>query len=340
MTTSLDLVTRHFPARIAELGFSAELPADWISHPLPDDEVDFSDPTAFVPLVIVTAPHAAIVYAFAARPAHDDGTLHDWAWYHLQQQQPLQPRAIGRDVVAGVAAVVGEAVQASDLGPVHVRFAFLEDGDRLVQFSLSAPELLADVMRDAWFALLRSFALETARGSRFAIEPHPDHAPAAPIPEPWLDTAPPTETAVPAVLDAETGEPLLISTALPDPLAPDAAAAGREIGDFALDSDSIALDEDHATNVRLRKLGLGEVPAIAGLSDSQRRATLAASAIQAEFDLPYGWHALDDGRRTLVFDPQERVRIELSLVMSGTNDAAGLLASIETRRRAEQAAVR
>ena len=75
MTPSLPLGPRHFEARVAELGFGAELPVDWIHHPLPDEELDFGNPATFVPLAVLTAPHAAIVLAVAARPAHDDGTL-------------------------------------------------------------------------------------------------------------------------------------------------------------------------------------------------------------------------------------------------------------------------
>ena len=165
-STSLDLSTRTFPARIAELGFTAQLPADWINHELPNEDADFSDPTQLVPLAIVTAPYAAIVFAFAARPAYEDGTLHDWATFLLNHNQ-LQPRAVGNAIVAGVAAVVGEAVQPSDLGTMVVRFAFLEDGGRLVNLTFTAPELLADSVRDAWFALLRSFTLETPKVARF-----------------------------------------------------------------------------------------------------------------------------------------------------------------------------
>ena len=170
MNPKLQLAPRSFPARIAELGFTASLPADWNSHELPPEEADFSDPVKFFPLGIVTAPHAAVVFAFAARPAYEDGTLHDWALYLLDSNQ-LQPRAIGRDTVAGVAAVCGEAVQQSDLGPMTVRFAFLEDGGRLLNLTLTAPELFADSVRGAWFAMLQSFTLETPKGSRFDAEP-------------------------------------------------------------------------------------------------------------------------------------------------------------------------
>ena len=48
------------------------------------------------------------------------------------------------DSVAGVSAVIGEAVQQSDIGPMIVRFAFFEDGGRLLNLTFTAPELLAD----------------------------------------------------------------------------------------------------------------------------------------------------------------------------------------------------
>lgn len=167
MKPKLTLNLRTFASRIADLGFSAQLPADWVSHDLPSQDLEFQNPTFFLPLAILAAPHAAIFFVFAARPAHDDGTLHDWACYHLKHNN-LQPRAIGPGEAAGVAAVVGEATQESELGPVVARFAFFEDGGRLVNLSLVAPELFADSVQDAWFAMLQSFQLATPRGSRFA----------------------------------------------------------------------------------------------------------------------------------------------------------------------------
>lgn len=171
MSAKLVFQPRHFPARIAELGFTASLPADWVAHDLPPEDLDFSNPILLAPLAVVTAPHAALVFAFAARPAYDDGTLNDWASFLLNHNQ-LQPRAIGLELVANVAAMIGEATQESELGPMVVRFAFLEDGGRLINLTFTAPELLADTVRDAWFELLRSFKLETSRGSRFDA-PHP-----------------------------------------------------------------------------------------------------------------------------------------------------------------------
>lgn len=168
----LSFQPRTFPARIAELGFTVKLPKDWVAHELPDEEPDFSDPTTLVPLAVVTAPHSAIVFSFAARPAYENGTLHDWAWY-LLKHGGLEPRAVGAGQLGELPAIIGEATQESDVGALVVRFAFVEDGRRLVNVSLTAPEMLADAAKDAWFTAIGSFALATPRGPTVAL-----HAPA------------------------------------------------------------------------------------------------------------------------------------------------------------------
>ena len=334
MNPSLRLAPRAFPDRIAELGFTAQLPVDWTSHDLPTENVDFSDPTLLVPLAIVTAPHAAIVFAFAARPAYEDGTVHDWATYLLNHNQ-LQARAIGRDVVAGVPAVVGEATQPSELGTVVVRFAFLEDGNRLLNLTLTAPELFADSVRDAWFRMLQSFTLATPRGSRFKSEPHPDAVAAAPIPAPWLEAKPTVPAPHADVLDSESGEPLLTAKTGGRKLPEHRPGKTCGFGDFALDDDSISLDEDHAINVNLRDRGVGLIPNIVGLSDEFRRASLAAGAIMAQFDVPYGWHVIDDGKRTLVFEPGGKVQISMGLLPREGRTNGAILDDLEATARAE-----
>ena len=89
----LSFQPRTFSARIADLGFTVDLPEDWVTQELPAEEPDFSDPTRLVPLAVVCAPHAAIALTFAARPAYEDGTVTDWTWY-LLQQAGLTPRAV------------------------------------------------------------------------------------------------------------------------------------------------------------------------------------------------------------------------------------------------------
>lgn len=318
MNASLKLQERSFPARLADLDFTARLPADWISHELPREDVDFSNPTAFAPLAIITAPHAAIVFAFAARPAYDDGTLNDWTTYHLNHNQ-LQPRAMGRDRVSGVAAVSGEAVQSSELGPMLVRFAFLEDGGRLLNLTLTAPEQLADSVRDAWFAMLQSFKLGTPRGSRFPVEDHPDLVPAAPIPEPWLESKP--QAAPEARKPAQPRATWRTSSRLPT------------FADFALAPDAGTLDPEHPTNANLRNRGAGLVPNVFVQRDDQRCAIVGAGAIVAQITVPYGWHVIDDGKRTLVLDPGGKVQVNLSLLPRERRSNKAILDEIEAQMR-------
>lgn len=164
------LPVRHFPSRIASLGFAMRLPADWVSHDLPFEKPDFGDPTRLVPLAAVTAPHAAIVWAAAARPAYADGTVSDWARY-LLAQHGLEVRSFTESRLGLMPALVGEAGQPSDVGPLCVRFAFAEDGGRLIHLSLTAPAMLADAVQSLWAAAIDSFTLEQGAGPSVALWP-------------------------------------------------------------------------------------------------------------------------------------------------------------------------
>ncbi len=55
-----DTVLLDIPARIADLAFRIGIPNDWVSHELPAEEVDFSSPGTFFPLLVATAPWAAV----------------------------------------------------------------------------------------------------------------------------------------------------------------------------------------------------------------------------------------------------------------------------------------
>ena len=61
MPEPLDLVVVNIPARIANLAFSIALPRDWNVIDLPEEEVDFSSPEKFFPLMIAATPWAAVI---------------------------------------------------------------------------------------------------------------------------------------------------------------------------------------------------------------------------------------------------------------------------------------
>lgn len=312
MSSALKLEARTFPSRIADLGFTARLPGDWIAHELPPESPDFSNPATFFPLAVVTAPHAAIVFAFAARPAYEDGTLHDWAWFLLQHNQ-LKPRAVGPRQLGSLPAVVGEATQESELGLMVVRFAFFEDGGRLVNITLTAPELLADTVRETWFALLDSFTLTTPRGSRFA--PGPTAA----------AESPPSSATVAEAPSAPVPAPERKNEARP---------ADVTFARFALADTGASLDEAHPVNVSLRDRGAGLVPNVIATDDMEKFAIVAAGSILAQFRVPFGWHVVDDGKRALVFEAQNEIQISLHLLAREGRDNPAVLDDLEAEARA------
>ncbi len=300
MTTPDDtLPLRHFPSRIAQLGFAAGLPADWISHPLSDEQPDFADPSRLVALAAVTAPHAAIVWAAAARPAYGDGTLNDWARY-LVAQHGLTLRALGEGQLGTVPALVGEAVQDSEVGPLRVRFAFAEDGGRLINLTLTAPELLADAVAGLWFSGLASFALDEPHGATVPLWP-------AVVP-------PPSTEAVAALADIALAGPELPDDAMLGMTAPAPSTAAANFAAHARAEGVATLDAEHPVNRRLRDNGVGLVPRVVQVDEAAQCATVNCGSITAQLTVPLGWHVIDDGRRVLVFEPAGEVQVHLDLL--------------------------
>jgi hypothetical protein len=324
------LPLRRFPSRIAQLGFAVGLPADWISHPLPDEQPDFSDPSRLVPLAAVTAPHAAIVWAAAARPAYGDGTLNDWARY-LVAQHGLTLRAFGEGQLGNLPALVGEAVQDSEVGPLRVRFAFAEDGGRLINLTLTAPEMLADAVAAMWFGGLASFALDEPHGTTVprwpAVASAPATAAVAGMAEMTLVDAEASGADVPGD-DHAPADQTSAPAAHPAP-----AAQCDSFAVHARDEGAATLDTGHAVNRRLRDNGVGLVPRVVEIDAPARCATVACGAVTAQLTVPLGWHVIDDGRRVLVFEPAGDVQVHLDLLPCEESGHEGVLDRLEAQAR-------
>lgn len=84
-----------------------------------------------------------------------------------------------------------------------------------------------------------------------------------------------------------------------------------EIQGPTVDQDLDTLDPEHPTNRNLRDNGVGLVPRVVTMNRDENYAVLAAAAVNATFRIPLGWHAIDDGRRTLLFHTQSDVQINL-----------------------------
>lgn len=162
-TTTPFLHTWRFPSRVAALGFGLKLPSDWNTEWLPDEDPDFGDAGYLMPLASVSARTAAVSLTVSARPAYEEGAVSDWAWELLEQQSLPRP-ALHEHRLGDLPALVGESVGYSATGLVHLRFAFAEDGQRLIRVMLRAPYMLADAVDALWFSALDSFALDDPFG--------------------------------------------------------------------------------------------------------------------------------------------------------------------------------
>ncbi|MFN7934596.1 MAG: hypothetical protein U0R19_14795 [Bryobacteraceae bacterium] len=120
-----------------------------------------------------------------------------------------------------------------------------------------------------------------------------------------------------------------------DSEAADSEVAATEAKDVALAEDAGSLNEEHPMNARLRDNGVGLVPRVLSVNLEERYAVVGAGAVESVFHVPLGWHVVDDGRRTLIFDAGGRIQINLDLRGLGDDGVHGLLERIE-REHVEQ----
>jgi len=294
------------PARIANLAFRLAIPRDWNLPEIPAEDVDFSSPGNFFPLVVAIAPWGAVVLTVAARPGFEEGTLQDWSLF-LLDSQGIRPTAFGPAAIGNVQGLAGVGRQQQDETSLEVRFAFFEDAGRLVYFGLLAPELISGSLDAIWNKALESFELDEPQG------------PTVPV-GPGIAFAPPARVA------AETKAPVEQEPAAPPAKEPEpevAAAAGQtgpkqfteeDFGHYAKADDAGTLDPEHPVNARLRNQGVGFVPNRLEMDDEAKSAKLGAAAIAATMRVAYGWHVIDDGKRTMVLDPGGKIQINLSVL--------------------------
>jgi hypothetical protein len=95
----------------------------------------------------------------------------------------------------------------------------------------------------------------------------------------------------------------------------------KTLADFALPAGLDSLSQDHHINANLRDGGIGLVPRVLAVDERAKAATLGCGALVAMIDIPFGWHAIDDGRRVLVFDHASKVQINFRLVDEGVDSA-------------------
>jgi hypothetical protein len=309
MTESPDFVVLEIPARIADLAFRIAVPRDWNRPEFPAEEVDFSLPGTFFPLMLAAAPWAAVALTVAVRPGFDNGTLQDWSLF-LLYSQGIRPTAFGPATIGNLQGLAGVGRQQQEETWLEVRFAFFEDGGRLVYLGLLAPEAISAALDVVWKTALGSFVLDRPQGQNVSVGSGEGICP-----EPAADTDSEAPT-IEADAAAATPEPV----ASQEPASPQPTSeqprqfTESDLGHYAKSDDLNTLDPEHPINARLRDQGVGFVPNLLETDQDAKTTKLGAGAISALIRVAFGWHVIDDGRRTMVLDPDGKIQINLSVI--------------------------
>jgi hypothetical protein len=306
--TSLHLV----PDGRAMLSCTCLFPDGWMQVPTPDEAYDFDNPGVFLPLLVGMAPYGAVVFTVAARPAFGDGTVQDWAEF-LAAQNNLRLETVREARLNRLPCVLVEGTMDAEMGVMRSRSVFLEDGQRLYNIGALAPEAIWESVRADFDRLLGSFAPDEVHGVS-----------AAPLrqmtSDPVVDltalanaaaAAQPARQPAPQAADLASEEPSAEDASTPNTSATEDAPA--KAADVAIADDAATLDPEHIINVRLRDVGAGLVPRVLEVVAHEKYAIVGAAAISSLFQMPFGWHVIDDGRRTLIFDVPGGVQISLNL---------------------------
>jgi hypothetical protein len=282
------------------LSFSIFVPSDWQQLPPSQEPVDLNQPAALLSLFGAMMPGAAIVLAVGARPAFSDGTVMDWARF-LAGANGLDVQTCETLSLRNHHAVRVDCIQNNpDLGRCRIWGVFVEDGQRLYNITAMAPEQLFGSVLHLFAQMLMSFEITDKKRPTATLSGEPE-----PVPEPITHPKPDVE--IPKMVDDGPWP-----STNPHPL-PATSERPTQASDVALSDDASSFDPAHPMNAQLRDKGVGFVPNILTISHGEKFAIVAAGAIMHQFQVPFGWHVIDDGRRTLIFDAGGRMQINLSL---------------------------
>lgn len=321
MSERLDVVVLEIPARIADLAFRIAVPRDWNLPELPAEEVDFSSPATFFPLMLAVAPWAAVVLTVAARPGFENGTLQDWSLF-LLDSQGIRPTAFGPAAIGSLQGLAGVGRQQQEETWLEVRFAFFEDGGRFVYLGLLAPEAISAPLETVWKTALGSFELARPQGQNVPVGPG-----AGISPEPVAEAVSDSPTVEADAPEVSPDPPASAEPAAPQPR----QFTESDFGHYAKSDDTNTLDPEHPINSRLRDQAVGFVPNLIEKDEEAKTAKLGVAAIQALIRVAFGWHVIDDGRRTMILDPDGKIQINLSLIPTEGRNVDQILDEIQAQ---------
>jgi len=167
-----------------DLGISFLKPQDWNLLKIPDEPLKFEEPAYFLALAIAMAPYGTVLFTVAARPAFDDGTVRDWAQY-LCGENKIEIVSDEDTTLGGLRGCLVIGAQDSEAGRLKMRVFFFEDGKRLFQTNIIAPEQIWPSVEQQLDFMQRSFRLDQVLGQTTPTAP-----PTEPLPVHRAEQAP------------------------------------------------------------------------------------------------------------------------------------------------------
>lgn len=163
-----------FPARIAALDFSMEMPIGFYHPDLPKDEPNFDDPTVSAPLMLTASPIAMALIAVAARPAYTEGSVSRWVGFLTSHFgisiTEMHPGRVG-GLLKWHPAILASGTQVQDGVELSMKFVFFEDGGHLISAHAMCPKELEDSYLGTLHHCIETIELENPKGPTAMLMP-------------------------------------------------------------------------------------------------------------------------------------------------------------------------
>lgn len=154
------------PPAIADLGFSISIPEGFIHAEVPQEDVDFDNPTQSAPLALFSSQVALAFIAVTARPAYETGSVLQWMKY-LCDSFGIEITSMRSGITSGShlhPAILAEGVQEQNGQQLRMSLVAFEDGGRFVTAHALSPVELWPSYGEQLIAALRSISLTVPKG--------------------------------------------------------------------------------------------------------------------------------------------------------------------------------
>ncbi len=161
-----------FPALLADLGFSLDVPDGFADPGTPHEDVDFENSVVCAPLVLLASPVATAIITVMARPAYETGSVLQWLRFltnfHGLTLSNVRSGTIGKG--GRHPAILADAEQDQEGMKLRLTMVAIEDGGRFVMAQGLCPAELWPSYGEAMTRAVRSLSLTRPQGPKYDLD--------------------------------------------------------------------------------------------------------------------------------------------------------------------------